>query len=80
VRPLRKRNFGISLAELSTRNIQVPADVEIEVVYIPPTIDGPRDALIEALAAFEKIKVRPIEFDHAKNIGQQASKLIAARS
>lgn len=73
-----RENGGV--AELASKRIQVPPDVEIEVVYVPPAFDGSRDALTEALAAFKKIDVQPVEYEQAESIGQQASKLIAARS
>ncbi|MCH8113677.1 MAG: DUF3037 domain-containing protein [Proteobacteria bacterium] len=65
-------------AETDARHIDVPCDVDIEVVYVPPATGGPREVLTEALAAFSGIDVQPVEFDRASTVGQKASRLIAA--
>lgn len=67
------------MAEAETRQIAVPPDVDIEVVYVPPAVDGPRQVLNEALAAFEKIKVQAVESEQAGTVGQEASRLIAVQ-
>lgn len=63
-------------AEAEARQIAVPPDVDIEVVYVPPTVDGPRQVLNEALAAFETIKVKAVESERAGAVGQEASRLV----
>lgn len=63
-------------AETATRRIEVPHDVDIEVVYVPPANGGPRVALNEALAAFQEINVRSVEANQATRVGLQASELI----
>ncbi len=67
------------MAEAETRQIVVPSDVDIEVVYVPPTVDGPREVLNEALAAFEEINVQSVESELAGTVGQEASRLIAVQ-
>ena len=67
------------MAEAEARQIAVPSDVDIEVVYVPPAVDGPRQVLNEALAAFEKIKVQAVESEQAGTVGQEASRLIAVQ-
>jgi hypothetical protein len=64
-------------AETEARRIDVPSDVDIEAIYVPPEMGGPRQALDEALAAFESIKVRPVESDQANRVGEQARRLMA---
>ena len=46
---------------------------------MPPAVDGPRQVLNEALAAFEKIKVQAVESEQAGTVGQEASRLIAVQ-
>ncbi len=67
------------MAEAEARQIVVPQDVDIEVVYVPPTVDGPREVLDEALAAFGEIEVRSVESEQAGTVGQEASRLIAVQ-
>ncbi len=63
-------------AELGARHIDVPHNVDIEVVYVPPANGGPRETLDEALAAFEDINVQAMEADQANVVGLQASRLV----
>ena len=67
-------------AETEVRRVDVPHDVKIEVVYVPPAVDGPRETLDEALAAFSEIDVHPVEFDRADTVGRQASQLVGVRN
>jgi hypothetical protein len=67
-------------AMTAVRRIEVPRDVDIEVIYVPPSAEGPRRALEEALAAFGKIGVKAVETDRASDVALQASRLIGIRS
>jgi hypothetical protein len=66
-------------AETAMRHITVPADVDIQVVYVPPALDGPRTALDEALAAFKDNRVHPVESDQADSVGKEALRLVGTR-
>ena len=63
-------------AATKTRRLKVPRDIDIEVVYVPPSGDGPRGALEEALAAFKEIDVKSRVSDQAEPVGHRASELI----
>lgn len=67
-------------AETVARRMEVPADVNIQVVYVPPAVDHPREALDEALAAFTQINVHSVEADRANAVGRQALKLVGIRN
>ena len=67
-------------AETAARRIEVPHDVDIEAVYVPPVVGGPREALDEAFAAFSEINVQPVEADEASAVGLQASRLVGMRN
>ena len=69
------RDHGGS-AETKTRKIEVPRDVDIEVVYVPPLKDGPGNVLDEALAAFDIIQVTAVESGKAQSIGIKAKNLL----
>ncbi len=64
-------------AETKERAFDVPKDVDIEVVYVPPAIGGSREALDEALAAFGEVRVKAVETDGANAVGTFASELMA---
>jgi hypothetical protein len=70
------RDHG-GIAETEARRIEVPQDVDIQVVYVPPSHnDG--QALKEVLAAFGELGVQHVEADSADQVGQQASRLVKA--
>lgn len=73
------RDHG-GMAETAARRIEVPRDVDIQVVYVPPAPGRPRETLVEALAAFTEINVRPVEADQADTVGRQASQLVGVRN
>ena len=60
------------------RRIHVPPEVDIEVVYIPPQGGGPRNALDEALAAFERVRARAVETQYAQTVAAEAVQLVQA--
>lgn len=67
------RKIGGTIAVNGT-TLEVPSDVDIEVLYIPPTADEGRRALDEAMAVFDdpQVKARARTEAHAEDIATEA--------
>ena len=71
------RDGGGTVAMLDNKVTNVPSTVDVSVVYTPPEDDGPRAVFEEALAAFDKVKVRAVTADHAAQVAIRARQLLA---
>ena len=65
-----RSNGGVAISR--EKQIVVPKDVDIGVIYIPPVSGGSRTALDEALSAFGEIRVTPVEADYAQSVATRA--------
>lgn len=57
-------------------NVDVPADVDVAAVYIPPA-DGASPAFAEAQDAFGELGVTAASYEDADTVGAQAARLLA---
>jgi hypothetical protein len=55
----------------------VPRDVDVEVVYIPPNGHHGVSALPDARSVFQTLNAREVTFDHADQVAQRATTLLA---
>jgi hypothetical protein len=78
VEDLRNHGGRVILPD-SERYIQVPRDVKIEALYVPPLQERTQESVFEeALSAFEKIEVKPVAMADVDQIGTEAVKLLEA--
>ena len=58
-------------------DLDVPRDLDIAAVYIPPGEAGDA-AFHEAASAFDELSVTAVEFDHTQALGEAAASRLAA--
>lgn len=73
VRAVKDRGGTIDIPE---RQIDVPGDVDVAVVVVPPREGERTDAIDDAKAVFEKLEARTIDVDHADDVAAAASELL----
>jgi hypothetical protein len=70
IRAVKDQGGTITVNE---REIEVPSDVDLEVVLIPPRDGEAAAAIDDARAVFDKLEVRPIDIEHASDVAAVAS-------
>jgi hypothetical protein len=70
------RRTGASM-KINDSVIEVPSDVEVEVVYLPPKHEGGERAFDEAAAAFKQLKVRAVRDDDVAQVASRAEELLS---
>ncbi len=79
VQELKDKGAMMTTEEESGKKVLVPANVDIQVVYIPPMTGGPGErAWEEAQAVFEEISLKPVDLSNVKNVADKAKSLLAA--
>ena len=66
--------------EREGESVEVPAGVDISVIYLPPKSDAGRQAWSEAEAAFAKLRVRPFKDTEVKQVADKANALLNVAS
>ena len=64
---------GGGTIDVGDREIEVPNDVDVAVVLIPPVGDASTEALDDARGVFTQLEARTIDLDHAEEIAAVAS-------
>ena len=67
---------GGQIALLDGRTVEVPREVDISVVYVPPQEGQQASALSDALYVFDTLKVEPFTIEEAANVGTRAHDLM----
>jgi hypothetical protein len=56
--------------------LEVPRDVDVEVVYIPPDESGEPSALADARSVFEALHAHEVTLDDALQVAERAAELL----
>jgi hypothetical protein len=72
----RIREEGGSLEVDSVHRLEIPKEVDIAVVYVPPDADQPTGAFEGATGVFEKVKATAVTDDAADEVAERAQKLL----
>jgi len=66
-------------AQVAERLVNVPSDVDVAAVFVPPAPGTQSKALDEALSAFREVNARAAPFDAAGEVAIRASTLLSRR-
>lgn len=79
------KSWGYTVRELREHpgmivgdNVTVPSDVDVEVLYAPPTNNEQEQVLNEALRVFSDVEANPVEDSDADSIASKAARSLAA--
>lgn len=64
------------IVELGERSIEIPHDVNVAVVIIPPAKTENAAAVNDARAVFKKLEVEAVDVEHADDVAAAASDLL----
>lgn len=70
------KEAGGLVLDAAGERLDVPKDVALEVVFIPPREDSPAPAYREARAVFEELEVNAVALGREREVGLQAKKLL----
>ena len=77
VRDLRTQG-GTAVA--GDREMSIDREIDVEVVYVPPTSVAGRESLAEALSAFSEVNAKAVDVDNVLSVAQRAHDLLVSPS
>jgi hypothetical protein len=74
----RIREDGGALRTMEHERFEIERNIDVEVVYVPPSEEQPSRALEDAFAVFRKVDAIPVTFEQAEQVAERAEKLLIA--